>query len=115
MGDDPRPPKGKFQGHAKQHTLHEAKEETRSSFVSFEPGAHTHWHEHAGGQVLYIVEGKARIQAWGEAVRSLSAGDTAIARAGEKHWHGAGADGPMTQLAVTSGEVKWLEDAKPSA
>jgi quercetin dioxygenase-like cupin family protein len=110
MGDDPRPPKGKFLGHARQHTLHETKEETRASFVHFEAGAHTHWHQHSGGQVLHIVEGSARVQAWGEAVRSLSAGDTA----GEKHWHGAGSDVPMTQLAVTSGEVTWLEDAKPT-
>jgi quercetin dioxygenase-like cupin family protein len=47
-------------------------------------------------------------------VNSLSAGDTAITPPGEKHWHGATADGPMTQLAITSGEVTWLEDVQPN-
>jgi quercetin dioxygenase-like cupin family protein len=78
--------------------------------VRFEPGAHTHWHKHSGGQVLHIIEGLARIQAWGEAAVSLDAGDTAVAPAGEKHWHGAGEGAPMTQLAFTSGEVTWLEE-----
>jgi quercetin dioxygenase-like cupin family protein len=111
MGDDARQPKGRFHGHAGQHTLHETAEETRGSFVRFEPGAHTHWHKHSGGQLLHIVEGRARIQAWGEEMQSLNAGDTAIAPPGEKHWHGASPDSPMTQLAVTSGEVLWLEEA----
>ncbi len=61
--------------------------------------------------LLYIVEGSARVQAWGDAAQSLEVGDTAVAPPGEKHWHGASAGGPMTQLAVTSGEVTWMEDA----
>ena len=113
IGGDAQAPKGRFHGRAVQHTMHETAEETRGSFVRFEPGAHTHWHQHSGGQLLHIIEGSARVQAWGEEVQSLSAGDTAIAPPGEKHWHGASADGPMTQLAVTSGEVTWLEDAQP--
>lgn len=111
--DDAQPPKGKFHGHALQHTMYETAEETRGSFVRFEPGAHTHWHKHSGGQLLHIVEGSARVQAWGEPVQSLRAGDTAVAPPDEKHWHGASEDGPMTQLAVTSGAVAWLEDANP--
>ena len=113
-GDAPSP-KGRFSGRAMQNTLHETAEQTRGSFVRFESGAHTHWHKHSGGQVLHIMEGSARVQAWGGELESLSAGDTAIAPPGEKHWHGASADGPMTQLAVTSGEVTWLEDATPEA
>jgi quercetin dioxygenase-like cupin family protein len=109
-GDSP-PPKGRFHGQAAQHTMHETGEQTRGSFVRFEPGAHTHWHSHSGGQLLHIVEGVARVQAWGDAVQSLEVGDTAVAPPGEKHWHGASAGGPMTQLALTSGEVTWMEDA----
>jgi quercetin dioxygenase-like cupin family protein len=111
IGGDSQPPNGRFHGHAQQHTLHGTAEETRTSFVRFQPGAHTHWHKHSGGQVIHIVEGTASVQAWGETVESLLAGDTAIAPPDEKHWHGAAGDGPMTQLAVTSGEVTWLEDA----
>jgi quercetin dioxygenase-like cupin family protein len=111
IGGDSRPPKGRFHGHALQNLLHETTEESRISFVRFEPGAHTHWHRHAGGQVIHIVEGNATVEAWGEASESLSAGDTVIAPPGEKHWHGATGDAPLTQIAVTSGEVTWLEDA----
>jgi quercetin dioxygenase-like cupin family protein len=112
MGGDAHSPKGRFHGHASQHLVHETAEETRESFVRFEPGAHTHWHKHSGGQLIHIIEGSARIQAWGEAIHSLGAGDTAITPPDQKHWHGATADGPMTQLAITSGEVTWLEDAE---
>jgi quercetin dioxygenase-like cupin family protein len=112
LSGDAQPPKGSFHGHAIQHTLHETAEHTRGSFVRFEPGAHTHWHKHSGGQLLHIVEGRARVQAWGEELYSVSAGDTVISPPGEKHWHGATADGPMTQLAMTSGEVTWLEEAE---
>jgi quercetin dioxygenase-like cupin family protein len=111
IGADARPPEGRFHGRALQHTLNETTEETRASFVRFEPAAHTHWHQHSGGQVIHIIEGSARVQAWGEPMKSLGTGDTAIAPPGEKHWHGATAHGPMTQLAVTSGAVTWLEDA----
>jgi len=106
-------PKGRFNGSAMQTTFHETKEETRASFVRFEAGAHTHWHSHSGGQVLHIVEGRARVQAWGSPPVEVETGDTAIAPPGEKHWHGAGIEGPMTQLAVTSGEVAWMEDSEP--
>ena len=110
IGGDAKPPKGSFHGHALQSLLHETKEETRASFVRFEPGAHTHWHRHSGGQVLHIIEGRAKVQAWGEEAHSIGAGDTVVASPGEKHWHGAGEYGPMTQLALTSGEVTWLEE-----
>ena len=81
--------------------------------MHFEPGAHTHWHVHSGGQLLHILEGKARAQAWGEEVHALNAGDTLVSPPGEKHWHGASADGPMMQLAITTGEVDWQEDVDP--
>jgi quercetin dioxygenase-like cupin family protein len=112
IGGDAQPPKGRFHGHARQSLLLETSEETRASFVRFEPGAHTHWHRHSGGQVLHIIDGSARVQPWGGAVHPLEVGDTVVAPPGEKHWHGAGAGGPMTQLAFTSGEVTWLEEVE---
>jgi len=112
MHGDVRPPTGSFHGRATQHLLHQAAQDTRVSFVSFDPGANAHWHIHSGGQVLHILDGSARAQAWGEPLHTLSAGDTAITPPGEKHWHGATSDGPMTQLAITSGDVTWLEDVE---
>ena len=111
MHGEVRPPTGRFHGLATQHLVHETAEPTRESFVHFEPGAHTHWHIHAGGQLIHILDGSAIVQVWGDPAHSLHAGDSVMTMPGEKHWHGASADGPMTQLAITSGEVTWLEDA----
>jgi quercetin dioxygenase-like cupin family protein len=110
ISGDAQPPKGRFHGHALQTLLSETAERTSASFVRFEPGAHTHWHNHSGGQVLHIVQGRARVQAWGEAAHSMDTGDTVVSPPGEKHWHGASESGPMTQLALTSGEVTWFEE-----
>ena len=107
------PPTGRFHGQVMQRPLHASDAQTRASFVHFEPGSHTHWHTHSGGQVLYIVQGRARVQAWeDDTMHDLAAGDTAISPPGEKHRHGAAADVAMTHLAVTCGEVSWLEDAE---
>jgi quercetin dioxygenase-like cupin family protein len=110
---DLRAPTGRFHGTATQNPLVETTEPTREGFVHFEAGAHTHWHVHSGGQLLHILEGKARVQAWGGKPQSVNAGETVISPPGEKHWHGASADGPMLQLAITSGDVDWQEDAEP--
>lgn len=113
LRDNALPPAGRFHGQAMQQVLLESDTQTRTSFVRFDGGAHTHWHTHSGGQVLHIVEGRARVQAWDEdEMHELVAGDTAISPAGEKHRHGASADSAMTHLAVTSGEVTWLEDVE---
>jgi quercetin dioxygenase-like cupin family protein len=101
---------GRFQGRALQNAMHQTDARTQVSFVHFDPGAHTMWHTHSGGQVLHIVEGNARVRPWGDKTHELAAGDTAIAPPGEKHWHGASPDAAMTQLAITSGDVTWLED-----
>jgi quercetin dioxygenase-like cupin family protein len=107
------PAGGRFHGQASQQPLHRSDETTHVSFVQFEPGAHTMWHIHSGGQVLHIVEGNARVRPWGDKTHELAAGDTAIAPPGEKHWHGASLDAAMTQLAITSGDVTtWLEDVE---
>ncbi len=111
MSDEVRAPQGGFTGPANQRTFHvqAEPEPVRVSFVRFEPGTTTHWHTHAGGQVLHVVEGEGLVQSWGEDVIHLREGDTVSAAAGEKHWHGAGKDGPMAHLAVTIGPVTWLE------
>jgi len=106
------PPAGHFHGQAMQRLLHQSDAATRASFVHFDPGAHTMWHTHAGGQVLQIVDGRARVRAWGDSTHELVAGDSVVTPPGEKHWHGAAADVAMTHLAITSGEVTWLEDVE---
>jgi quercetin dioxygenase-like cupin family protein len=77
--------------------------------VRFAAGARSDWHSHPGGQVLFVVEGKARVQAEGEPVVIAGPGDAVHAAAGVVHWHGAGADGPMVHLSIThGGPTEWL-------
>lgn len=68
--------------------------------VYFSPGARTPWHEHPDGQIIYVVFGVGRIQHRGGSVRTVRAGDTVVAPAGEWHWHGAAPDSAMTMIAV---------------
>lgn len=78
--------------------------------VRFDAGARTHWHAHTDVQVLYVLEGRCRIQTWGGPPLVAEAGDVVRFEGGEKHWHGATADGPMTHLAVNLGDrTEWIE------
>ncbi len=83
------------------------------SMVRYEPGARTYWHSHSGGQMLYVVEGEGWVQTRCDAPRRVGAGDAVSFAPGEVHWHGAGADGEMAHLAVTTGKPSWFEEAPP--
>jgi len=75
--------------------------------VHFHPGARTAWHSHAGGQSLYVTEGRGLVQSRGEAVSEIRAGDTVWTPDGEEHWHGAAHDHFMTHLSLTTGAPTW--------
>jgi quercetin dioxygenase-like cupin family protein len=80
--------------------------------VAFEPGARTHWHVHSGPQLLVVVEGSCLIQRWQGPVERARAGDVVHIAPGEKHWHGAGSDGPVTHVAINvDAETTWMEPA----
>jgi quercetin dioxygenase-like cupin family protein len=82
--------------------------------VAFEPGARTHWHTHSGPQLLVVVEGRCLVQRWDAPVQVAEVGDLVHIAPGEKHWHGAGADGPTTHIAINVGaETRWMEPAPP--
>jgi len=77
--------------------------------VQFEPGARTDWHSHPEGQILYVVNGVARVGNEDGATVEVDAGDSVYAPPGELHWHGAAPHSPMTHLSITSGgETEWL-------
>lgn len=79
------------------------------SVVHFRDGARTHWHEHPGEQILYILEGEARIGMAGEEIRAKP-GDVVHAAPGERHWHGAVEGQSMTHISVTTvGSPTWYE------
>jgi quercetin dioxygenase-like cupin family protein len=70
--------------------------------ISFDAGAATPPHVHHVGQVLVVTEGAGFVEVDG--VRTeLGTGDIVLTPAGEEHVHGAGPDGPMTHLSVTTG------------
>jgi 4-carboxymuconolactone decarboxylase len=78
--------------------------------VAFELGGRTNWHTHTGPQWLLIVEGRVRVQKWGEAAVEVDAGDAVVIDAGEKHWHGAAPGSSGSHLAVNvSLKTEWLE------
>ena len=79
--------------------------------VSFAPGARTFWHTHAGEQILYVVEGQARVQKQGAEAFDLNPGDVVYIEPNEMHWHGAKpGSGPMTHLAITIGASEWYQE-----
>jgi quercetin dioxygenase-like cupin family protein len=79
------------------------------SAVRFTPGARTAWHSHAGGQTLYVTEGRGRMQSRGQPVADIRAGDTIWTPDGEEHWHGATPDDYMSHLSLTTAAPTWGE------
>ena len=75
--------------------------------VHFHPGARTAWHSHAGGQTLYVIEGRGLVQSRGHEVVEIGVGDTVWTPDGEEHWHGAAHDHLMTHLSMTTGSPTW--------
>jgi quercetin dioxygenase-like cupin family protein len=102
-----------FTGPASSHPLLSGTEPmpVRAGIVHFPTGVRNHWHHHAGGQILHVVDGEGYVQSRAEAARLIRAGDTVTAAPGEEHWHGAGPAGPMSHLAVSIGDTTWLESS----
>lgn len=105
-----------FTGKVGLRDLLQASPQTLSTFaavVRFEAGARNHWHSHAGGQLLHVIEGDGWVQSRGQEPQRIRQEDTVTADPGEEHWHGAGRHGPMAHIAVASGETRWLEESSP--
>ena len=78
--------------------------------VEFDQDGRTRWHTHTGPQWLLIVEGRVRVQKWGEPSQDVDAGDTVVIDRGEKHWHGAAPGSRGAHLAVNlNATTEWLE------
>jgi quercetin dioxygenase-like cupin family protein len=75
--------------------------------VHFTPGARSAWHAHAGGQTLYVTEGRGLVQSRGHDAVEIHPGDTIWTPDGEVHWHGAAHDHFMTHLSLTTGAPTW--------
>jgi quercetin dioxygenase-like cupin family protein len=97
-----------FAGDVTLRSVAQAQPGAGVAIVRFRDGARNHWHSHAGGQVLYVLEGPARVQSEGGEVVHLEPGDFVIAEPGEKHWHGAAEGADMAHISIASGASEWF-------
>jgi quercetin dioxygenase-like cupin family protein len=104
----------RFSGVAETQPMPLPPGDVRVSRVRHEPGVHTSWHVHKGGQVIYVESGRGLVQKWGGEVQEMRAGDIVYTAPGEKHWHGAAPGSPLTIVATSLGETEWLEPVEPS-
>src|SRR6266508_2928089 len=76
----------------------------------FEAGAHSNWHRHGGGQLVFAEKGAGFYQDRGKPVHWLSEGQSGYIAANTPHWHGAISKESFTQLVVTfAGATTWME------
>lgn len=99
-----------FTGPTTAHPLQKTSEPAtvNVSVVRFSAGSRNHWHRHAGGQLLHVVEGEGWVQSRGETAQKIHTGDSVSAEPGEEHWHGAGPESAMAHIAVSVGEATFL-------
>ncbi|MBM1221876.1 cupin domain-containing protein [Ponticoccus sp. SC2-23] len=104
-----------FTGAVRFETLHSNEEPSRANAVrvTFQPRARTAWHTHPLGQTLIVLSGAGLVQRDGGPVEDIAAGDVVWFPPGERHWHGAGPDGPMCHIAIQEAlegsTTTWLE------
>jgi len=78
--------------------------------LRFEPGAHSAWHSHERGQLLFVEQGRARTQKRGQPMREMGVGEVEYAPPNVEHWHGAVPDQPYVQVTIGwGGGSEWLE------
>ena len=73
----------------------------RCNVVNFRVGATTGWHVHDCDQILVVTAGRGFVASETEE-REITVGDVVHIKAGERHWHGARADSPMSHITVTT-------------
>jgi quercetin dioxygenase-like cupin family protein len=69
--------------------------------VNFRAGATTGWHIHDCDQILVVTSGRGTVATEKEE-HEITVGDIVHIKAGERHWHGAKADSPMSHITVTT-------------
>jgi quercetin dioxygenase-like cupin family protein len=75
-------------------------ENFRSNVVNFGIGCTTGWHVHDCDQILVVTAGKGFAATESER-REITVGDVVHIKAGERHWHGASAESPLSHITVT--------------
>ena len=76
----------------------------------FERGARSAWHTHPAGQLLFVEEGRLRVQRRGERLKDLGPHESDFTEANVPHWHGATPDSHAVQASLSFGGIgPWLE------
>ena len=76
----------------------------------FEAGARSAWHTHPAGQLLFVEEGRLRVQRRGEPIKDLGLHQSDFTEANVPHWHGGTPDSYAIQASLSFGGIgPWLE------
>lgn len=70
----------------------------------WEAGSRTAWHSHTHGQLIFVEEGRARMQKRGEKIVELTAGQSDYTPPNVVHWHGAAPGEHAIHVTVGFGE-----------
>ena len=90
-----------FKGHVTAQTVLDTEGSAlRANLINFDAGAVNVFHIHDFDQILYVTEGEGIIATEKEEIRIVP-GDFVVIPAGEKHWHGATPDSPMSHIAIS--------------
>lgn len=76
----------------------------------FERGARSAWHTHPAGQLLFVEDGRLRVQRRGERIKDLGPLESDFTEANVPHWHGATPDSHAIQASLSFGGIgPWLD------
>jgi quercetin dioxygenase-like cupin family protein len=100
---------GRFSGPVELEMLRLAPDGTVPdvAVVRFAAGSLSAWHAHPGGQLLYVLEGRARVGTEVDGTVELLPGTLVVSPPGERHWHGAAADQAAAVLSLAWGTTAW--------
>ncbi|GAB3812785.1 cupin domain-containing protein [Kribbella italica] len=77
--------------------------------VTFHPGARTPWKVNPLGQTIVVTDGTGWVQAEGEDIAEVHAGDFIWFAPGQRHWEGATPHEEMTCVAVQEEDGRSVE------
>ena len=102
---------GRFSGPVELEMLRPAPDGTVPdvALVRFAAGSVSTWHAHPGGQLLYVLEGHARVGTEADGTVELAPGTLVVAPPDERHWHGAAAGEAAAVLSLAWGTTVWEE------
>jgi 4-carboxymuconolactone decarboxylase len=106
----PGPGAARFTG--KQTMLESGGSETlRVARGRFEAGTRSYWHSHDNGQLIFVQEGRGRVQRRGEALKEIGLHESDYTGPGIVHWHGAAPDQHAVLATVAfGGATQWLDE-----